>query len=88
MMGAPGKALRVNIAAKAGVGWSSAMSVSVIFAGLGASRGTKSNRVRPDAEAGGEGGLLGKPGAVGVAGGESEICAGHARRSARAAAAE
>ena len=45
--GAPGKALRVNIAAKAGVGCSSAISVSVIFAGLGASRGTKSKRAWP-----------------------------------------
>ncbi len=47
MTGAPGKALRVNIAAKSGVGWSSAMSVSVIFAGFGTSNGVKSKRVVP-----------------------------------------
>ena len=45
--GAPGKALRVKTAAKFGVGRSSAMRVSVIFAGLGASRGVKSNRAVP-----------------------------------------
>ena len=37
----------MKTAAKSGVGWSSAMSVSVIFAGLGASRGVKSNRIVP-----------------------------------------
>ncbi|OQB89356.1 MAG: hypothetical protein BWX86_02485 [Verrucomicrobia bacterium ADurb.Bin122] len=45
--GAPGNAFLVNTAAKSGVGLSSAMSVSVIFAGFGASRGTKSKRVVP-----------------------------------------
>ena len=46
-MGAPGNAFLVNIAAKSGVGRSRAMRVRVIFAGLGASRGTKSKRVVP-----------------------------------------
>ena len=39
--------MRVNIAAKSAVGRSSASSVSVIFAGFGASRGVKSKRVVP-----------------------------------------
>ena len=47
VIGAPGNAFLVNAAAKSGVGRSSAISVSVIFAGFGASRGTKSNRVVP-----------------------------------------
>ena len=42
-----GKAFLVNIAAKAGVGSSSAISVRVIFAGLGTSTGMNSRRVRP-----------------------------------------
>jgi hypothetical protein len=45
--GAPGNAFFVNIAAKSAVGFSSATSVSVIFAGFGASRGVKSKRVVP-----------------------------------------
>jgi len=47
MMGAPGSALRVNMAAKSGVGRSRAMRVSVIFAGFGASRGMNSKRAVP-----------------------------------------
>ena len=47
MIGAPGRALRVNMAAKSGVGRSSASSVSVILAGLGASRGMNSKRAVP-----------------------------------------
>lgn len=50
MTGAPGKAFLVNIAANpapAASGWSSAMSVSAIFAGLGASTGVKSKRAVP-----------------------------------------
>ena len=39
--------MRVNTAAKSGVGRSSAMRVSVIFAGLGASRGMNSKRAVP-----------------------------------------
>ena len=72
MTGAPGKAFRVKTAAKSGVGRSSAITVSVIFAGSGASRGVNSKRVEPDAEAGGQRGLAGEPGAVGGAGGERE----------------
>jgi hypothetical protein len=45
--GAPGKALRVNIAAKDVVGSSRAMNVCVIFAGFGASVGMNSKRVQP-----------------------------------------
>jgi hypothetical protein len=45
--GAPGKAFLVNIIAKFSVGRSSAMSVSVIFAGFGTSNGVKSKRVEP-----------------------------------------
>ena len=45
--GAPGKAFLVKTAAKSGVGASRAMSVSVIFEGLGASLGTKSKRAVP-----------------------------------------
>lgn len=45
--GAPGNAFFVNIAAKSGVGRSSAMRVSVIFAGFGASFGMNSKRVVP-----------------------------------------
>jgi hypothetical protein len=45
--GAPGKALRVNMAANAFVGCSSEMSVRVMFAGFGASSGMNSNRVQP-----------------------------------------
>jgi len=60
MMGAPGRALRVNMAAKSGVGRSSVMSVSVILAGLGASRGMNSKRAGSDAESSGELGLAGK----------------------------
>src|SRR5688572_3234089 len=45
--GAPGNALRVNIAANAVVGCSRAMSVRVIFAGFGASFGMNSKRVQP-----------------------------------------
>ena len=63
--GAPGKALRVNTAAKSGVGRSSAISVSVIFAGFGASRGMKSKRARADAKAGGQRAWLGEPRAMG-----------------------
>jgi len=62
--GAPGNALRVTPAAKSGDGRSSAMSVRVIFAGLGASRGIKSKRVGADAKAGRECCLGGQPGAV------------------------
>src|SRR5882724_7224310 len=47
MIGAPGNAFFVNTAAKSAVGLSSAMSVSVIFAGFGASFGTKSKRELP-----------------------------------------
>ena len=47
MTGAPGNAFFVNTAAKSGVGRSSAMSVSVILAGLGASAGVKSKREAP-----------------------------------------
>jgi hypothetical protein len=47
MTGAPGKAFLVNTAAKSGVGASRAMSVSVIFEGLGASLGRNSKRVVP-----------------------------------------
>jgi hypothetical protein len=47
MTGAPGKAFFVKTAAKSGEGRSSAISVSVIFAGFGASRGMNSNRVAP-----------------------------------------
>ncbi len=47
MTGAPGKAFLVKTAAKSGVGLSSAMSVSVILAGLGASAGVKSKRETP-----------------------------------------
>ena len=46
-IGAPGKALRVNTAAKSGVGRSSTISVSVISAGLGTSRGVNAKRVVP-----------------------------------------
>ena len=45
--GAPGKALRVKSAAKSAVGSSSAINVSVMRAGLGASLGIKSNRALP-----------------------------------------
>src|SRR5688500_19019922 len=45
--GAPGNALRVNIAANAEVGSSRAITVSAIFAGFGASLGMNSNRVQP-----------------------------------------
>ena len=45
--GAPGKALRVNLAANEGVGASRAMSVSAILAGLGASTGVNSRRAVP-----------------------------------------
>jgi hypothetical protein len=47
MTGAPGKALRVNRAANAVVGWSSAITVRFIRAGFGASRGVKSKLARP-----------------------------------------
>jgi len=47
MIGAPGNAFFVNMRAKCGVARSSAISVSVIFAGFGASRGVKSKRVVP-----------------------------------------
>ena len=45
--GAPGKAFFVNIAAKSAVGLSSAMRVTVIFAGFGTSMGVKSKREAP-----------------------------------------
>ena len=45
--GAPGKALRVNFAAKEGVGRSSATSVSFIRPGFGTSTGTNSKLVVP-----------------------------------------
>ena len=45
--GAPGMAFFVNNAAKSGEGSSRTMSVSVIFAGLGASQGVNSKRVVP-----------------------------------------
>lgn len=69
MTGAPGNALRVKTAAKSGVGRSSARSVSVIFAGLGASRGVNSNRVVPTR----------KPA------GRADCAASHARCAARLA---
>src|SRR5512138_100296 len=45
--GAPGNAFRVNLAAKAGVGRSSATSVSRMRAGFGTSTGTNSNDAVP-----------------------------------------
>ena len=48
MIGAPGNAFFVNIAANVALGWSSAMSVTAILAGLsGSSRGRKPNRAVP-----------------------------------------
>jgi len=43
----------VNIAAKSGVGWSRAISVSVIFAGFGTSNGVNPKRVVPTRNPGG-----------------------------------
>ena len=45
--GAPGKALRVNLAANAGVGRSSAMSVTFMRDGFGTSTGTNSRDAVP-----------------------------------------
>ena len=47
MTGAPGNAFLVKTAAKSGDGRSSAIRVSVILAGFGASAGVKSNRAVP-----------------------------------------
>ena len=47
MIGAPGNGLRVKTAAKSGVGSSSAISVSVILAGFGASVGVNAKRLVP-----------------------------------------
>src|SRR5688572_9097704 len=54
-MGAPGKALRVNTAAKSGVGRSSASRVRVMRAGLGASAGVKANEAVPTRKPAGRG---------------------------------
>ena len=68
--GAPGKAFLVNTAAKSGEGLSSAIRVSVILEGFGASAGVKSSFAVADAEARGERGVRGEPRAVRRAVGE------------------
>jgi hypothetical protein len=68
----------VNIAAKCGVARSSAMSVSVIFAGLGASRGTKSNRVVPTRNPAGRAACDASQARWAARSAERELGAGHA----------
>ena len=81
MTGAPGNAFFVNTAAKSGVGFSSAIRVSVILEGFGASAGVKSKRALPDAEAGGQLRLRGEPRAVRGAVREDHLRAGHGSRT-------